>query len=172
MKKPRSDSPLRTLPAARQAVICDYALGHSLAETVEWLRADGLTVSSAALSGWLSSYRLAAQMQRNESTVETLLQKLQVARPDWSPEQIQTVGQSFFTALALEQQDPKQWFMIQQTAIKKEQLSLDRQKFQRETVELFLKWRQSKEAEAIASSNAPHAEKIEKLGQQMFGDLW
>lgn len=171
-KKPRADSVLKTLPEDRQAAIVDYARDHSLPETVAWLRADGLRTSATALSLFLSWFGLQQQLRRNESTVEVLLQKAMTTRPDWTPEQIQQTGQAFFSALALEQQDSKIWYLTQQVGLKKEQLNLDRQKFQRETVELFLKWRQDKQAEVIASSNAPHAEKIESIGKQMFGELW
>lgn len=171
-KKPRADSTLKTLPSDRQAAIAEYARTHTLTETRAWLKEDGLTTSEAALSEFLSSWRLQQQLKRNGSTVETLLANLQQTRPDWTPEQIQQVGQSFFTALALEQQDPKQWFLIQQTAIKKDQLHLDRQKFQRETAELFVKWHADKEAQEILRSTGSNTEKIERLGQIMFGDDW
>jgi hypothetical protein len=51
-------------------------------------------------------------------------------------------------------------------------LELLRSKFQRETCELFLKWFANKAAKDIATSSAPAAEKIELLGQQMFGEDW
>lgn len=51
-------------------------------------------------------------------------------------------------------------------------LSLEVEKFQRETVELFIKWSAEKAAREIASSNLSHADKIEQLGQAMFGEDW
>jgi hypothetical protein len=129
-KKPRSDSALKILPAERQAAIAEYAAAHSLEETVAWLKQDGCKTSRSSLSEFLSWYALRAQMQKNESTVETLLADLSKSNPDWTPDQIQAAGQSFFTALALQQQDPKQWHLIQQTNLKREQLSLDKNKFE------------------------------------------
>lgn len=170
-KKPRADSKLKTLPEERQAVIAEYALGHSLAETVAWLREDGLVTSGAALSEFLSWHRLSHQLKRNESTVAQLLSHLRQER-GMSDEELQKAGQAFFSALAIEQQDSKAWFLSQQTALKKEQLNLDRQKFQRETCSLFLKWSEDRKAREIAVSGATQTEKIERLGQLMFGEDW
>lgn len=127
-KKPRSDSPLKTLPAARQDAIADYARDHSLVETVAWLKADGLQTSKSAVSDFLSWRALQIQLRQNSNTVETLLAELSATNPDWTPDQIQQAGQAFFTALALEKQDPRQWFLNQQLALKREQLNLDSRK--------------------------------------------
>ena len=126
--KPRSDSILKTLPPERQAAVAEYLAGHSLAETRAWLKADGINTSITALSLFGSWYALRQQMARNESTVETLLGELTKANPDWSPDKIQSVGQSFFNALTLQQQDPKAWAQVQQIEIKRQQLALDERK--------------------------------------------
>ena len=39
------------------------------------------------------------------------------------PRQIQAIGQAFFTLLALEQQDPKAWFLLQQLQLRKQRLA-------------------------------------------------
>ena len=52
------------------------------------------------------------------------------------------------------------------------QLSLDQQKFQRETCELFLKWAEDERAKAIASGASSNSEKISRLGELMFGEDW
>ncbi len=172
-RKPRADSKLKTLPEERQAAIAEYARAKTLAETLLWLREDGLQTSAAALSEFLSWFALQQQLQRNASTVETLLANLSHDLPEASPEKIQAIGQSFFSALALEQQDAKGWFLTQQINLKNQQLSLDREKFQRETCEMFLKWYSEKAAkEIIEAPGLSQKDKIEKLGQQMFGDLW
>lgn len=53
-----------------------------------------------------------------------------------------------------------------------EALELERAKFQRQTCDLFLKWRENARALAIADGPGTHDEKVEALGQAMFGDLW
>ena len=57
-------------------------------------------------------------------------------------------------------------------ALKKAKLDLDREKFNRDSIALFIKWAQDKEALQLAASNVPTAEKTERLGQRLFGELW
>lgn len=176
-KKPRADAKLKTLPAERQAdIFARLSLpadqGGGYAGTLKWLKDGGFDTSLGALSGFYSWYSLRQQLARNESTVQALLEKVTETDSELSPEKIQELGQSFFSALALEQQDAKTWYLTQQLGLKKEQLQLDRQKFMRETVELFIQWAKDKEALDIAASKQPQGAKIETLGQKMFGDLW
>lgn len=171
-RKPRCDAHLKTLSPARQEAIIEYMTSHKPAEVVAWLREDGIQTSTGALSYFWSWWHLQAQLAKNTSTVETLLQSLQSTRPDWTPEQVQQAGQAFFSALAMEQQDVKGWFLTQQVELKRGQLLLDRQKFQRETAELFLKWSEDKRAKEITAGTGTNADKIERLGQLMFGEGW
>ena len=52
------------------------------------------------------------------------------------------------------------------------ELNLARQKFQRDTCELFLQWSADQRAAEVAASPASHADKIERLGALMFGEGW
>lgn len=54
----------------------------------------------------------------------------------------------------------------------REQLFLERVKFQRTTCELFVKWAEDEQARSIAHGSSTNAEKIEALGQLMFGEAW
>lgn len=58
---------------------------------------------------------------------------------------------------------------LDQTA---ELLELERQKFQRTTCELFMKWREDERARNIADGPGTNEDKINQLGQEMFGELW
>lgn len=61
----------------------------------------------------------------------------------------------------------------EKNALAKEQLSLSRAKFERDTTRLFIKWAQSKDALALATDRRLGSdEKTERLGRLMFGDLW
>ena len=61
----------------------------------------------------------------------------------------------------------------EKNAIQKEQLELNRAKFERDTTRLFIKWAQSKDAIALATDKRRGSdEKTERLGRLMFGDLW
>jgi hypothetical protein len=119
-KKPRSDSPLKTLPEARQTAIAEFARDHSLKETRAWLAADGFKTSEAALSLWLSSRRLSAQLAQNESVIEQILADLKSQNPALSEVELQKAGQMFFTALAIEQGDSLSWKRAQEVRLKHE----------------------------------------------------
>jgi hypothetical protein len=53
-----------------------------------------------------------------------------------------------------------------------QKLALERQKYQRQTAELFLKWYADKKARDIVESRDSNAGKIELLGRAMFGEDW
>lgn len=56
---------------------------------------------------------------------------------------------------------------------KREDQALARQRFQRDTCELFLKWSEDRRAQGIVKdSAAPTAARIERLGELMFGEEW
>jgi hypothetical protein len=60
----------------------------------------------------------------------------------------------------------------QQLSMKAEEVAVLKQKFRRDTCELFLEWLEKKEALDIAHSGASQDEKTERLGRAMFGELW
>jgi hypothetical protein len=51
-------------------------------------------------------------------------------------------------------------------------LALEREKFQRATAEAVLRAARDQRIQEIAASDAPAAEKIERVGRALFGDLW
>ena len=167
--KPRSDSPLKTLPAARQADIAEYLRGHSLAETVAWLKLDGFKTSSTALSEFGSWYALRSQLSRNEQTVETLLAEYVKANPDLSPDKIQAMGQAFFSAMSLAQQDPESWVAIQRLNLQRAELMLAKDKFQFDAAKLALASVQK--LKTISTSKLSDAEKIDAARRALFGEL-
>jgi hypothetical protein len=128
--KPRSDSKLKTLPEERQCEIFEYARTHTLAETVDWLRANGVDTSSAALSPFLHWYRIRSQMTASEQTIQQMLEKVATQNPDITPERIYQLGQVFFAGLALAKQDPQAWCITQRTALSRARLDLAIKKYQ------------------------------------------
>ena len=61
----------------------------------------------------------------------------------------------------------------EKNALQKEQLSLSRAKFERDTTRLFIKWAQNKDALSLATDKRLGSdEKTARLGRLMFGDLW
>lgn len=127
--KPRSDAALKNLSEDRQADIATYLETHSLAQTAEWLKDDGIKTSLRALSEFRSWYLLRTQLAENHSTVETLLAEFKKENPATSPEKVQAMGQAFFSAMAMQKQDIKPWFLAQQLELKKQAQALDREKF-------------------------------------------
>ena len=195
-RKTRSDAKLGTLPEDRQSVIADYARTHSLAETLAWLRADGLQTSEGALSTWLSSYRLSQRLGRNESTVETLLRQLQTTRPDWTADQLHSAGQAFFSALAIDEQDADVWTATQRLNLDREsaktrfeferekielrkqaearspeKLQFEREKWITESCRKILAAATDQRAKDIAELSVSNEEKIKLLRQTYFADV-
>jgi hypothetical protein len=53
-----------------------------------------------------------------------------------------------------------------------QKLDLDKKRFQRQTCELFLKWAADDRAKKVIDSRDSNSDKIEQLGQVMFGEDW
>jgi hypothetical protein len=167
-RKPRRDSVLKTLPEERQEQIMARLKSEGYAETVAWLKADGLRTSVTALSEFYSWWNLRQQLSRNQSTVQTLLSNLHRFDPSYTPGQIQELGQAFFTALALEQQDPKAWAMTQRVGLDREQLQLQRDRFEFDAAKACLE--KLPELKQIAADRSLNEDaKLEAVRQRLFG---
>lgn len=157
-KKPRADSPLNRLPQERQDELFEFACVHTLAETVAWLREGDVTTCISAVGNWLSAQNLRRQFHRNASAVETLVHTFESASEakgkKWEPEEIQRVGQAFFSAMAMEQQNPRIWSLTQRLALQKEHLTLEQSKLKES---LRTKLRMGLDAVAEAFRENPQA---------------
>lgn len=189
-RKPRADSRLKTLPPERQEAIAEYAREHTMRDTLAWLKEDGLATSLGALSEFLLCWRLQEQFRQDESTTEALIEELKKDSPSLTEEQLDELGQRTFSLLAIRREDPATFVKVRsarsKAALEREKLklrqaaeqrlleglNLQREKFQRETCEMFVKWAADKRATEIARSSSSNAEKIERLGQLMFGEGW
>jgi hypothetical protein len=60
----------------------------------------------------------------------------------------------------------------QKHALDREVHGLNVKKFQRDSVSLFIEWATDEKAKAIATSDMPSADKMEALGQHLFGEAW
>lgn len=188
-RKARGDSVLKTLPAERQASIAEHAQAHKLAETVAWLKEDGLKVSSNQVSQFLSWYVLRQQLRQNASTVEALLEDLKQEQPDITPEQLDSAGQMFFTALSLEQKDTAAFVSVRSSRAKAilemEKLKLRQQAEERQQKKLqfeiskhldlcaekLLDAAIRRKAEEINTSSLSQAEKIKAMRAAAFSDV-
>lgn len=175
IKQPRADSKLKRLDLAvmREVVaLCDKPQ-QTLADVIAWLKAErGVSSSVTALSQDLPFLRARVKSAEREAKIEAWLETEKLEHPELSDEELFRRGQRKFSLLTIAEEDPKGWAMIQKTQRDKEGISLDRQKFQRETCELFLRWAADQRASAIASSTDSNADKIAKLGELMFGEDW
>jgi hypothetical protein len=168
-RKPRGDAKLKTLPEARQEQIAEMLAQKTLAEVKKELAADGLETSSQALSQFWSWWQLKQTLSEAESMTDELVERLKEAHPQISEGQLFTRGQIIFEALALQQKSTKDWKRVQDVKHRRQLVELEREKFQRETCELFLKWAADRRAQEIAvSGGLAQSEKIQKLRQLMF----
>jgi hypothetical protein len=170
-RKPRSDSPLRMLPAPRQGEIMDYLQTHSAAETRAWLAQDGLVVSTGALSAWRSDYLLRSQIRQAELDAHTFMETAR-KNSGLKEAEIFAMGQQYFNLQAIKLGDDEMWARTQKTRQREDLIKIERQKVQRETCKLFIQWVEDEEAKKIATSTASNKEKIEALGKKMFGEDW
>lgn len=90
------------------------------------------------------------------------------AAAGYTPEQIE--------AVAMLRKGDHDRVKLQQSAqsieLKRKEVALDEKRFQRTTCELFIKWADDKKVKEVIESRATNAEKIEKLGQAIFGEDW
>lgn len=128
--KPRADSTLKTLPEDRQSELADFAARNTLQDTVTWLRQAGIQTSAAAVSRFLSWHHLHQQLARNESAVLTLTAELEKQNPSITPDRLHELGQLFFATTALEKQDGRAWYLIQQITLLKAQHQFELTKYQ------------------------------------------
>ena len=88
-------------------------------------------------------------------------------------EQVADLAHALVKLRASENAAQKVALAEEKNAIQKEQLELNRAKFERDTTRLFIKWAQNRDALSIAADKRLGSdEKTERLGRLMFGDLW
>jgi len=191
-KKVRSDAKLKGLPEERQAQIVAYAESdnHSLSDTVKWLAEDGIDTSPAAVSGFLSWYHVRAQFRQDEGTAEQLVEQLKREAPGLNDEQLDAIGQRAFSLMAIRRQDLDGFIKVRSARTRgqieqaklelrqrsearlQEGLRLQREKFQRESCGLVIKWADDARVKAIVAATSSNEEKFEAIGQLMFGADW
>lgn len=184
MKKPRPESPLKSLPPDRQRDIIDHMRENKLVDTCAWLRADGIRTSKSALSEFWSWWHLRQQFSEWEEDSQTMLELLKQEMPAISEEQLAGYGNAFFQMRAIKEADPKTYIALMSARhraqmdartleLREQELQLSQRKFQRETAELFLKWAEDRRALELASApDLSHEQKVEQLGTLLFGEEW
>lgn len=170
-RKPNSNSRLKTLPPARQDAIAEFARDHSLKETVAWLRADGFSTSSAALSEWLGWYALRKRAEERAAKIDAFLAEEKSNHPELTDAELFDRGQRMFSLIAMAEESAKDWTALQTVALKRGALALDRDKLELLTAEKFLDKRLQAKADEINASPLSHADKIAAMRQAAFADV-
>jgi hypothetical protein len=187
MRKVRHDAKLKSLPITRQAevmeVVAECGVTKAAIEKIQRdLRIDVRSLATLAeFRTWYMSpeQRMVRELETAGSVTAVVMDRMRQSVPGITTEELFEFGQRFFSEQAIALQDPKTWQITQaahrdreRVALKGRELELDQQRFQRETTELFIQWVENEQAKAIASSGATHSEKIQRLGQLMFGEGW
>lgn len=135
MRAPRSDSKLKTLPEAAQEEIWGWFQRDGEREPMRMEDAQaevalrhGFTVSLGSLSEWRAWYGLRRRMDAARSRAEQARVEWMLENPDASPEALEKVAQSVFTAEALEAGDIKSFVALAQLRIRARALDLDAEK--------------------------------------------
>lgn len=182
-RKPRADARLLNLPEQQQAQLADWLLAgmpyHVARATVE--KEFGVKTSMAGLAGFWRDVCQPALIRRRARMVETAdAITAAITGGNQVDKALEgAIKQKAFEILinpAAEAADVSaiagMALKIRDQDLKAEQVGLARQKFQRETCELFLRWSEDQRAREIAAGSTTNAEKIERLGQLMFGEDW
>lgn len=187
MKKIRKDAKLKTLTPALQAQVREILSGAGItAEALARIGAElGVHVGSLrTLSEFLHWYdspqqRIAREIETAGSVTALVMDKLRASPAPMTEAELFAMGQRVFAERAIALQDPEIWARTQaagrdreRVGLKRDELELARARFQVETCEAFLKWYEDRQAREIAASGGSHADKIERLGQLMFGEGW
>jgi hypothetical protein len=98
-----------------------------------------------------------------------LLSALETAAPEEQGELVK----AFATLRAGENDARRTDLAREKNELARQSLALDRQKFQRQTCDLYLKWYEDEQAKTIVEDKALNNDaKTEALGRLMFGQLW
>lgn len=194
-KKIRGDSVLGTLPEERQAQIAEHAQAHTLAETVAWLKADGVKISSGALSLWLSSWCLRRQFKLADADTLEFIRLLRERNPNLPESELQQFGAEYFQMQAMKLGDSKTFlkyasarhkgkmdrlnFEQRERALKtrEDALQLEREKHEEDASRRFIVLLREKPellkqmAATVANPRLSEAQKIQQIRERLFGSV-
>jgi hypothetical protein len=96
----------------------EYAASHSIADTVAWLKADGLRVSNRMVSEFLSWSQDQQDLDNCGATLETFEEFCRKRNPDWSPEKVRETACAFFIEQSVGRKDAKTFNVIANLALR------------------------------------------------------
>jgi hypothetical protein len=172
MKKPRSDSKLKTLPKAAQAKIAAWLDADSQDDVIARIRKDyGVSTSPAALSDFYQWFHLTAQLQEAASFADQLKRDLAtIPGLKLDSDQLAKAAQVAFELQALKTKDAKLFIGLRHIRQNQEQLSFERQRFEFDAAKAALA--QLAALRAIASDKAlSDQDKLLAARKRLFGEV-
>ena len=186
--KTRPDAKIKLLPEDLQAEIairCQQP-GQSWKVIRAWIKSEhGVDVrSDTALSDWLPWYHSRLRAREREQKIQGILDTEKRLNPGLTDAQLFSIGQRFFSELAVAEEDATTWAVVQRSEserLKREQkdreiqqreeaLKLDREKFEFNAAESCLK--HLPELRSIATKPGLSSnERIQEIRQRLFGVL-
>lgn len=136
------------------------------AYAAEQARANGASIAEGAQA--IASGKLLELLETLDDAIEVTAP----GAPQVEPASLVEIAKALTALRGSEQADVKLALEKKKISQKAEEISLAREKYQRETCELFLKWHADKNANDLATADISNADKIERLGQLMFGETW
>ena len=169
-RKPRGDAKLKTLPFEQQEAMWNHLRDHTLAEGVEFCRKElKVRTSIGAMSIFNAWFGVHRKLRERAAKVEAMLDAQKRLFPDMTDEELFVEGQRRFSEAALAEDDPETWRRLKLVDLAQADQDLAREKFQRETCELFLKWsRDQRAADIAAAQDKSFDQKIAALKSIFF----
>lgn len=186
------EKPLELDPETKRVIPKTGGLAYARAQ----LLADGCDVSVDTLSRFYKWWELQQRYTQMEDLTANCQELVRQFDPTLTEDQVRGFGHRIFQSLALQDNDPKTFLAFSKLQLqaahdtaslqlkqaeaqrkdrtlklREAEVALSREKFERETCELFLKWSADKQARAIAESNMSSSEKIAALRQAYFADI-
>jgi len=168
MRKPRSDSKLKTLPLVKQQQIAKWGEGLSLEETVEWIAKDyHLTVSISTVSEFLTWWAIGRKMEEYASFADEVKNTLR-DMPDinLSEDQLSMAAQAAFEVRAVKSDDSKLFVALRTLRQRDAQLELEKGKLAQRVSEMERKNQEAKAAlEGVKTKGGLTEETIREIEQ-------
>ena len=121
------------------------------------------------LSCFYSWVKLTRKTMEREGKIQHWLECEKLEHPELSDAELFRRGQRKFNLLAIAEEDPESWVKIQKEQREREQLVLDRQKFEFDAAKLALS--AVAQLKTISASKLSDVEKIDAARKALFGEL-
>ena len=126
-RRPSRLAKLKTLPEDKQAQIITWLKSPAGGPgTVDLILANyAIQTSDTALSEFWSWWHLQRRFAQNSARVESVLEYLHTNQPQIPEDSLFQMGQTMFSALAIDQEDAATWTRVQKLNLNKAQIQLE-----------------------------------------------